>query len=53
MKGLKILGMGRCLPPTVVTNDDLAQRLDTSDQWVYDRTAFGAGLTWGAAVLRM
>lgn len=34
----KILGTGRALPPKVVTNDDLAKVVDTSDEWVQSRT---------------
>lgn len=33
-----ILGAGSALPSCVKTNDDLAQILDTSDQWIYTRT---------------
>ncbi len=33
-----ILGTGSYAPPQVVTNDDLAQRLDTSDEWIRART---------------
>lgn len=35
---LKILGTGSYLPPKVVTNDDLAQTLDTSDEWIFSHT---------------
>lgn len=31
-------GLGSWVPPRVVTNDDLAQRLDTSDDWIRRRT---------------
>lgn len=34
----RILGVGRALGGRVVTNDDLAERLDTSDEWVVSRT---------------
>lgn len=34
----KIIGTGSFLPPYVVTNDDLAQQMDTSDDWIYSRT---------------
>ena len=37
-----ILGVGASLPPRVVTNDDLAGRLDTSDEWIRSRTGIGA-----------
>ena len=33
-----ITGWGKCLPPAVVTNDDLATFLDTSDEWITSRT---------------
>ena len=31
MNGIKIRGMGRCVPERVITNADLAERVDTSD----------------------
>ena len=33
-----IAGTGSALPEKVVSNDDLAQFLDTSDEWIYTRT---------------
>ena len=33
-----ILGVGSCVPQTIVTNNDLATRLDTSDEWIRSRT---------------
>ena len=33
-----IRGCGSYLPSNVVTNDDLAKRLDTSDEWITART---------------
>jgi len=33
-----ILGTGFCVPDRVVTNDDLAASMDTSDQWIRERT---------------
>ncbi len=33
-----ILGTGRYLPPQVVSNADLAKRVDTSDEWIVSRT---------------
>lgn len=33
-----VCGIGSYLPPDVVTNDDLARRLDTSDHWIRTRT---------------
>ncbi len=34
----KIIGTGHYVPPKVVTNDDLAQMFDTSDEWIQQRT---------------
>ncbi|MEO0584473.1 MAG: beta-ketoacyl-ACP synthase III [Bacteroidota bacterium] len=34
----KITGLGYYVPENVVTNDDLAQRFDTSDQWIRERS---------------
>ncbi len=34
----QILGTGRCVPENVVTNADLEARVDTSDQWIRERT---------------
>ncbi|KPC78331.1 MULTISPECIES: beta-ketoacyl-ACP synthase III [Streptomyces] len=33
-----VAGIGAYTPPGLVTNDDLAQRLDTSDAWIRSRT---------------
>jgi 3-oxoacyl-[acyl-carrier-protein] synthase-3 len=33
-----IAGTGRFLPPRIVTNDDLTQWMDTSDEWIRQRT---------------
>lgn len=37
-----IEGLGTWVPPRVVTNDELAQHLDTSDEWVRTRTGVAA-----------
>lgn len=42
MKSLKIIGMGRYLPDKVVTNEDLAKMVDTSDDWIRERTGISA-----------
>jgi len=34
----RIVGTGGYLPPRVVKNDEFAQRLDTSDAWIRERT---------------
>ncbi|MBI5052970.1 MAG: 3-oxoacyl-ACP synthase, partial [Chloroflexi bacterium] len=33
-----IIGWGKYTPKRVVTNHELAQRLDTSDEWIVART---------------
>lgn len=34
----KIIGVGSCVPPRVVTNDELAKTVETSDEWITSRT---------------
>lgn len=34
----KITGWGKCVPPAVLTNNDLATFMDTSDEWITSRT---------------
>ena len=36
--GIRISGTGSYLPPTVLSNDDLAQTIDTNDEWIYSHT---------------
>ncbi len=38
MRRTVIAGTGSYLPPTVLTNHDLAERIDTSDEWIVERT---------------
>jgi len=38
MRRTMICGTGRYVPPRVVTNEDLAQWMDTSDEWIRQRT---------------
>jgi 3-oxoacyl-[acyl-carrier-protein] synthase-3 len=35
---VELISTGRYLPDVVVTNDDLAKRMDTSDEWIRTRT---------------
>jgi 3-oxoacyl-[acyl-carrier-protein] synthase-3 len=35
--GARLLGLGSSQPENVVTNDDLAARVETNDQWIRDR----------------
>jgi 3-oxoacyl-[acyl-carrier-protein] synthase-3 len=34
----RIIGTGGYLPPKIVTNDDLARQMDTTDEWIRTRT---------------
>jgi len=34
----RIIGTGSYLPPKIVTNDDLARQMDTTDEWIRTRT---------------
>ena len=38
MKYSRIVGSGSYLPPRIVTNAELAQRVDTTDEWIVTRT---------------
>ncbi|MGN6473728.1 MAG: beta-ketoacyl-ACP synthase 3, partial [Mycobacteriales bacterium] len=42
LRHTKILGLGEYRPARVVTNDDLAQTLDTSDEWIQQRTGIAS-----------
>ena len=35
---IKIIGTGSALPTNLVTNDDIAKLVDTSDEWISERT---------------
>jgi 3-oxoacyl-[acyl-carrier-protein] synthase III len=37
-RGVEMLGVGSFAPERVVTNDELATRMDTSDEWIASRT---------------
>ncbi len=62
MTSARIAGWGVALPEKVVTNDDLAAVLDTSDEWIRERsgilerriggTTSGLAIDAGAAALR-
>jgi 3-oxoacyl-[acyl-carrier-protein] synthase-3 len=53
-KGAVISGWGTALPPKVLTNDELAATMDTSDEWIVTRTGIRerhiGGTTSGLAV---
>ena len=38
MSGIFIAGTGMYVPPKVVTNNDMSQIVETSDEWIYGRT---------------
>lgn len=53
-RGAVITGWGRALPERIVTNDDLAATMDTSDQWIRERTGIArrhvGGTTAGLSI---
>ena len=54
MPGLRILGWGIAVPDKILTNDDLSASLDTSDEWIRERTGIRqrhiGGSTSGLAI---
>ncbi len=54
MSGIRITGWGIAVPDKVVTNDDMAARLDTSNEWIVERTGIRqrhiGGSTSGLAI---
>jgi 3-oxoacyl-[acyl-carrier-protein] synthase-3 len=52
--GIRITGWGIALPDKIVTNDDMAVNLDTSDAWITERTGIRerriGGTTSGLAI---
>ena len=54
MRGIRITGWGIAVPDKVVTNDDMAARLDTSNEWIVERTGIRqrhiGGTTSGLAI---
>jgi 3-oxoacyl-[acyl-carrier-protein] synthase-3 len=54
LRGARISGWGTALPDKTVTNDDLAATMDTSDEWIVERTGIKerrvGGTTCGLAV---
>ena len=54
MRTARIAGWGIALPEKVVTNDDLAAVLDTSDEWIRERSGIRerriGGTTAGLAI---
>ncbi len=54
MRGIRITGWGIAVPDKIVTNADLAVTLDTSDEWIVERTGIKerhiGGTTSGLAI---
>jgi 3-oxoacyl-[acyl-carrier-protein] synthase III len=54
VRGIRITGWGIAIPDKVVTNEDMAARLDTSDEWIVERTGIRqrhvGGTTSGLAI---
>ena len=46
--GIRIIGTGSYLPPKVVTNEDIAKSLETSDEWIYSHTGIHSRHVAGA-----
>ena len=38
MNGLRLLGAGKAIPSRLLTNDDMTQFVETSDEWISSRT---------------
>jgi 3-oxoacyl-[acyl-carrier-protein] synthase-3 len=39
---IEIMATGRAVPPSKITNDDLAAKIDTNDEWIRSHTGIGA-----------
>jgi 3-oxoacyl-[acyl-carrier-protein] synthase-3 len=54
VRGIRLSGWGIAVPDKVVTNADMAVRLDTSDEWIVERTGIRerriGGTTTGLAI---
>ena len=38
MRNASITGWGKCVPPAILTNDEIATVIDTSDDWIKSRS---------------
>lgn len=38
MRGIRVVSIGIAVPERVITNDDLTATLETSDEWIFERT---------------
>jgi 3-oxoacyl-[acyl-carrier-protein] synthase-3 len=43
VRRVKISAIGRYVPPKVVTNYDIAKTVDTTHEWIVERTGFVVG----------
>jgi len=50
VRGAVITGWGTALPPTVVTNHDLEKTIDTSHEWIVERTGIHERRVGGSTV---
>ncbi|MFQ5556135.1 MAG: beta-ketoacyl-ACP synthase III [Acidimicrobiales bacterium] len=48
--GARVIGVGTALPEKVVTNDDLAETIDTNDEWIRERTGIRERRVGGSTV---
>jgi len=44
----RVIGTGGYLPTTICTNDDISQRVETSDSWIFERTGIKSRRIAGA-----
>ncbi len=47
--GIRFTGWGTAVPDRVVTNDELSATLDTTDEWIFERTGIRARRIGGSA----
>lgn len=47
--GIRLSGWGMAVPDRIVTNDELSQTLDTSDEWIFSRTGIRERRIGGSA----
>ncbi len=50
VRGAIVTGWGTALPPTVITNHDLEQTIETSHDWIVDRTGIHSRHVGGSTV---
>ena len=47
--GVRFLGWGVAVPDRIVTNDELSETLDTTDEWIFERTGIHERRVGGTA----